>query len=434
MPSSLQPTRPAPLSPEGQTQAARLRSLQALWFDGRSSKARAAWVTPRPGPGGPMLVVRPLDGATASIQLTHRQVHWPEVWRAKGKPSGPLLIDLGDHGSLEVNDHQAWHAAVRAAGGRASLTTRMQTHWPTLALVGAVAVGGLWAFYHWGTPWAATQLTRFVPLAVEQQVSSQYLEQLDQRMLKPSRLPAERQQQLRTQFDALVQGIQPSMTHYAHYRPPYRLEFRHGMGANAFALPGGTIVMTDGIVRQAQMLGAPDDALLGVLAHEAGHVAQRHTSRAVLQQGVLQTGMSLALGDVSGIFATSATLLTSLAYSRAHETEADCFAVALMQHLDKPTRPMGDLLLALENEPDDASSEAPADGASAATPGVATPGATAPGAAASGTAAASGAASASDSPQADASAQGPDWSWISTHPDTRARAEMLREGRSPSCR
>jgi Zn-dependent protease with chaperone function len=183
-------------------------------------------------------------------------------------------------------------------------------------------------------------------------------------MLAPSHLPAARQQQLRVAFDGLVQGMPPGLPRYAGYRPAYRLEFRSGMGANAFALPGGTIVMTDGIVRQAKVFGMPDDALLGVLAHEMGHVAQRHTSRAVLQQGVLQTGMSLALGDVSGIFASSATLLTGLAYSRAHEVEADCFAIALMRHLGKSTKPMGELLLALDNQADD--EEAPAAAASAA--------------------------------------------------------------------
>jgi Zn-dependent protease with chaperone function len=364
-----------------------------------------------------MLALRPLDGATASIQLTVRQVRWPEVWRAQGTgPQAPLIVDLGENGSLEVSDHAAWHAAVQAAGGRPTLAARMQTHWPTLVLVAVFALAVLWAFYRWGTPWAAAQMARFVPLSAEQALSRQYLAQLDDGMLAPSHLPAARQQQLRVAFDGLVQGMPPGLPRYAGYRPAYRLEFRSGMGANAFALPGGTIVMTDGIVRQAKVFGMPDDALLGVLAHEMGHVAQRHTSRAVLQQGVLQTGMSLALGDVSGIFASSATLLTGLAYSRAHEVEADCFAIALMRHLGKSTKPMGELLLALDNQADD--EEAPAAAASAA----------------SGTAQ-SGKAPAPRPSASDATrdAGGPGWDWISTHPDTRARAEMLRAGKSPRC-
>ena len=416
MPSPNAPTRPAPLSEAGQQEAARHKALQALWFDGRRSKPHAAWVTIQPGPHGPSLTVRPMDGATASLQLSAKQVRWPESWRAN-QGDQALLVDLGDHGSLAVQDAQAWQAAVLAAGGRPSLAARLQASWPTLLLACAVAVGALWAFYRFATPWAATQLARFVPLSMEEQISKQYLAQLDERLLKPSRLPPARQQQLRQGFDELVRHLTPDHMRYAHYKPNYRLEFRHGMGANAFALPGGTIVMTDDIVKEAQRLKMPDDALLGVLAHEIGHVADRHTSRTVLQQGVLQTGMALALGDVSSIFATMATGLTSLSYSRSHETEADCFAVAVMQRAGKSTQPMGDLLLGLDS--DISLEEIGAEIAQRT--GMASEPASAP----------AKAEQPKEKKPREADEAGSDW--YSTHPDTVARARMLRDGNSPKC-
>jgi Zn-dependent protease with chaperone function len=176
------------------------------------------------------------------------------------------------------------------------------------------------------------------------------------------------------------------------------------MGANAFALPGGKIVMTDGIVKAAADKGLPDDALVGVLAHEIGHVVHRHTTRMVLEQGVLQMGLGLALGDVSAIVSTGSALLTGLSYRRSHEREADCYAIDLMRHAALPTAPMGQLLLAMAHE-DEAQTKKPDAPASAADKGKA---------------------------RADAKAH-PVWSLLSSHPDTIQRATELQQGQAPHC-
>ena len=57
--------------------------------------------------------------------------------------------------------------------------------------------------------------------------------------------------------------------------------------------------MTDELVERRARQGLGDDALLGVLAHEIGHVVHRHGTRMVVEQGVLNVGLGLALGDVS---------------------------------------------------------------------------------------------------------------------------------------
>ena len=98
--------------------------------------------------------------------------------------------------------------------------------------------------------------------------------------------------------------------------------------------------------RRKQGLG--DDALVGVLAHEIGHVVHRHTTRMLVEQAVLNVGLGLALGDVSSLVSIGGSLLTGLAYRRNHETEADCFAAALMRKAQLPTEPMADLLLGME--------------------------------------------------------------------------------------
>ena len=322
-----------------------MKALPALWFDGHSTRGHAVRAWLRAGARGPSLVIE-REGA-APLELESRQVGWPETWSARSAPRS-LVVDLRAHGSLQIGDPSGFQAALAAAGGRGSLAQRLQTRWSAFAAALLIALAGLGAFYRWGTPWLAAQLTRQVPLQWEQAVSQQGLQDLDAHWLAPSRLPPQRQQDLRTRFDALVRQVPASLRPYRGYAPRLQLVFRSGLGANAFALPGGTIVMTDGIVLAADRQPAADAALLGVLAHEMGHVMHRHTTRLVVEQGVLNVGLGIALGDLSTVVASGSALLTGLAYHRSHETEADCYAAALLRQAGIPVQPMADLLLAID--------------------------------------------------------------------------------------
>jgi Zn-dependent protease with chaperone function len=201
---------------------------------------------------------------------------------------------------------------------------------------------------------------------------------------------------LRAQFDALLTRMGPELRRYPGYAPQFTLVFRSGIPANAFALPGGTVVMTDELVTLTEKNSLGDDALIGVLAHEIGHVVHRDGTRLLVEQGVLQIGLGLALGDVSSIVSFGSTLLTGLAYRRQHEAEADCFAVALMRQAQRPTGPMADLLLTMAAAREDPSKDQSPD-------------------------------------KAAKTDKGAYMQWLSSHPDTRQRAEQLKAGQTAGC-
>ncbi|MDO5289101.1 MAG: M48 family metallopeptidase [Pseudomonadota bacterium] len=384
--------------------------LPAQWFDGRTSRAQPVTLTLLPGPRGPDVLLAAASGQR--LRVAHQHIDWPESWASPERAGlRALMLDLREHGSVQIDDIAAWQAALAAAGHRPSLAARMQTQLKVLLAVAVLAAGGLWAFHRWGTPWVATQLAAHVPLSWEQALAEQALQQIDKRWLSPSQLPPERQAELRAGFDRLAAAMQADAAHrpYRAYSPPLRLEFRSGMGANAFALPGGTIILTDGIVKSAHITpGTGDEALRGVMAHEIGHVLHRHTTRMVVEQGVLGIGLGLALGDVSSIVSTGASVLTGLAYSRSHERQADCYAMHLMRATGQSAAPMGTLLLALST------------GSAGDTP-----------------APHSGPGSSTDNGtgnSADSGSQPPSGlDWFSTHPDTASRAQRLRAGDISAC-
>ena len=106
---------------------------------------------------------------------------------------------------------------------------------------------------------------------------------------------------------------------------------------NAFAVPGGQLVLTKGLVQKA----ASADEVAGVLAHELGHAIELHPETGLLR--AIALGMA---GDL--VFAGSNTtaniglLLTQVQYTRAAEREADAHAVRILKNAGISPKGFGD--------------------------------------------------------------------------------------------
>ncbi len=111
---------------------------------------------------------------------------------------------------------------------------------------------------------------------------------------------------------------------------------------NAYALPGGPIVVYAGIIRKMQ---TPEE-LAGILAHERSHVLRHHSTRSIFQNvsGVLL--INLVLGDASSfinLIAQQGQQIQQLSYSRELELEADREGLQLL--LNNKINPKGMLSL-----------------------------------------------------------------------------------------
>lgn len=234
------------------------------------------------------------------------------------------FIALPDGGQFQCRDLPVLDALPqhsRAEGAVAWLEQRVGVALASVVMILVLLTGG----YRYGLPAAAKQVAAEIPLETEQVLGEQSLVWLDDSdWFQPSGLDPATQDRLRREFAELSVDLP--------YAQHFRLEFRASeyIGANAFALPGGTIVITDNMVGLAES----DEEVLAVLAHEIGHVELRHVMRHVLQDSAVAVAAATITGDAATLSAAVAGLPAMLAqaeYSRDFETEADDFAFALLR-------------------------------------------------------------------------------------------------------
>jgi len=238
-------------------------------------------------------------------------------------------ISFADGAVFETHDNDAVDAALDAArdvvGLRhgSGLVHWLESRWHVaLASVAGVVVISA-AFLIWGVPAIANWAAGVMPASMDQAIGSGTLDVLDRVAFEPSNLPKARQRELETLFTRMTAPLDDGHD--------YELELRDGggLGANAFALPSGIVVMTDQLVA----LSKSDDELRAVLAHEIGHVRGRHALRHLLQAAGITAIATALLGDVSSIsgILSAAPALLDAKNSRDFETEADNFARQWLQ-------------------------------------------------------------------------------------------------------
>lgn len=96
---------------------------------------------------------------------------------------------------------------------------------------------------------------------------------------------------------------------------------------NAFATPGGQIILTRGLLQTA---GSPDE-VAGVLAHELGHALELHPETSLVRAMGLAAATQLVFAGSSGTVTNIGLLITQIQYTRIAEHEADAHAVRILR-------------------------------------------------------------------------------------------------------
>lgn len=205
------------------------------------------------------------------------------------------------------------------------------------AVLIGLAIGGYYAILA-----GARAGVRTLPMSVDKKIGKAVIESME--LGGP-----------RVEDPVVVDAIDVMIDRLAPHAAVQALEFTaHVVDApmvNAFALPGGQIIVYTGLIAKAE----EPEQVAGVLAHEMAHVTLRHGLQRIAQAAGVVVVMNLLLGDAGGLVAIGGEVLTTTtinSYSRDQESEADAQAVRTLHAAGIDPRAMAEFFEAMNRERD----------------------------------------------------------------------------------
>ena len=307
-------------------------TLSGEYYDGSSSKAYPC-----------RLVIRDKTVAfddidKQSIALASLRIS-PQIGRT------PCNIDFGDGSKFVTSAHAALNDLRRLQGKGRFLG--LVHHWeanrrfwlPSTVVLFCFLI----AFLLFGLPVFSQTVAKKLPPEVALYLGQQALQTINDEYFTGTKVPLAEQRRLTTLFSNYL----PEESSFN-----YNLYFRQSklIGANAFALPDGSVVVTDALLTLAD----DDQELLAILLHEIGHVEHRHGLRMMVQAITVFGYFTLMTGDLDTVSETLALfipLALNSHYSREYEIEADNYALASLNKHNISPHKFADILTKLSAQP-----------------------------------------------------------------------------------
>ncbi len=245
-----------------------------------------------------------------------------------GSINRKIFFDSGTQFETEDNETVDKLLAKTGHKNQASITvSKLESSW-TISIAAIVCTALLvFGFFKYGLPAGAHYAAQKIPVSASEKLSEGTLELLSNFMFTESELPQAAQDKVTDRFTSYLSAI-PDTGGFN-----YTLHFANMSGiANAFALPGGDIVVTDALVNLTT-----EKELDSVLFHEIGHVVERHGLEAVIKGSTTAVLVTIALGDLSTVAELTtgaATFFLQSSYTRNAESEADEYSFSRMEQLN----------------------------------------------------------------------------------------------------
>ncbi len=312
-----------------------LLEAEGRYFDGQTAAPRE-------------VIVKFGDASLMILDMQDTPItHWPLATLRSLGATGPglsLIPDYGGDERLMVQDTQMIDA-IRAVCPKLDKSEPVSgRRWSRIAGWTALAGASLYLIMFHLVPALSDQMAEMIPPDAEIAMGEKMTEEFASLLSR-----FEEQRFCSTpEGDRALGRMVARLEDSADLYLPLNVRVLDHKMINAFALPGGQVVLFRGLIDAAD---TPEE-VAGVLAHEIGHVAHRDPTRLTLRSAGTAGLLGLMLGDFTGASVTvalSEALLQS-GYRREAEAAADDFANAALTNQGLPTKPFAGFFLKLSDK------------------------------------------------------------------------------------
>lgn len=266
---------------------------------------------------------RHADGTPATIDWDMKDIH---AVFDNSLQASKLTTQKDSHTKLIIGskDAAAFIHEMQAEQAKPWHKKEKAKEWRRYALVAAGIIAALVIAYFLLVPWLSEKLASTVSVQTEEKFGDAVYSGLHLDMNED------------TAATATVNEFFREMNISTSYN--IRIAVVKGSEVNAFALPGGHIVVYDGLLKELKTY--PE--LAALLSHEFTHVHNKHATKSIFRRLGSTVFLSLLLGkigNVTSVLVDQADNLKSLNYSRGLEKEADMEGLRLLK--DRKIDPQG---------------------------------------------------------------------------------------------
>ncbi|MYE02022.1 MAG: M48 family metallopeptidase [Alphaproteobacteria bacterium] len=277
---------------------------------------------------------------------------WPgEGVRLVEKPreGEPVRLGLAGTTARLVVDDPEIVAPLRQAGPH--LLRRHRTSRRTvvrIALWAVLAAGSLAGIVLVLIPLLSAQLAAVTPESAKFRLGQAVLLHIAELLPGPAGPASRRRYCSGEDGQAALQRLADRLAADLPDPPTVRVVVVNTLLVNAFALPGGIMVFTRGLLVHAR---SPEE-IAGIAAHELGHIAHDHSTRALYRSFAVALLIGVLFGDLTGgaLAGGLAEWLVNTGYSRDAERDADAFALERLKAAGIGTEGLEDFFVRLEEK------------------------------------------------------------------------------------
>ncbi|KAB7613918.1 M48 family metallopeptidase [Amylibacter sp. SFDW26] len=233
-------------------------------------------------------------------------------------------ITFPDGTLFETDEHQAVETLTGETHG--SILHSLEQFRPRLMVLVVACIAAVWVLWRFGLDILVAAAIALTPPVVVAQIDRGTLSTIDFTMSEETLLEDAQQAKIQKIFKRLLSYLDEDDIGTSDFKLLFRS--MPDVGPNAFALPNGTVVITDEFIEQFD----DEDILASVLGHEIGHVIEKHGLRQTYRSLSIYVLVAFLAGETGPFIEDlllEGNLIMSLAYSREHETSADHFGLHL---------------------------------------------------------------------------------------------------------